>query len=152
MPVQLTRKGLIRSVERIYKESKRKSNDPRCDDDECPGWAVFNDDEIQRCDECDKFIDDLAAAYGVLHVAKRKDERAAALLQLDIDRVERSYRVRGRIDVAATAVSALADLQDPPDFAPDTLRAVAAFLRAYADGDGDAITDLADAMKGIAGR
>lgn len=29
-----------------------------CDDPYCPGWAVFNDAEIQRCDQCSQFEDD----------------------------------------------------------------------------------------------
>ncbi len=36
-----------------------------CDDDLCPGWAWFNDREIQRCDTCKRFGDDDDA---VVHV------------------------------------------------------------------------------------
>lgn len=36
----------------------------KCDDADCPGWAVFNDGEIQRCDTCGRFkSDDEAKAY-----------------------------------------------------------------------------------------
>ncbi len=37
----------------------------RCDNPRCPGWDWFNDCEIERCDECHRFRDDMAAA---LHV------------------------------------------------------------------------------------
>jgi hypothetical protein len=33
-------------------------NKKECDDESCPGWAVFNERDIQRCDACERFNDD----------------------------------------------------------------------------------------------
>jgi hypothetical protein len=32
----------------------------------CPGWAWFNQCEIQRCDTCERFSDDLEAAKHIV--------------------------------------------------------------------------------------
>jgi hypothetical protein len=29
-----------------------------CGDRKCPGWAVFNGNDVQRCDACDMFAND----------------------------------------------------------------------------------------------
>ena len=38
----------------------------------CPGWAVFNGNEIQRCDACARFKDDDAAIEHVLRLERRE--------------------------------------------------------------------------------
>lgn len=66
----------------------------KCDDPQCPGWAVFNDNQIQRCDACDRFADDDEAVAHVrgldsrmFHVkgvkpATRKQTLAEAIAQM----------------------------------------------------------------------
>jgi hypothetical protein len=39
--------------------------EPRCSDPTCCGWEWFNDQDIERCDECGIFASDLEA---VIHV------------------------------------------------------------------------------------
>jgi hypothetical protein len=39
-------------------------NPKECDEG-CPGWAWFNGCEIQRCDTCERFVDDESAAKHV---------------------------------------------------------------------------------------
>lgn len=41
-------------------------NPQECDHG-CPGWAWFNEGEIQRCDTCKRFDSDEEAAKHVLH-------------------------------------------------------------------------------------
>lgn len=41
----------------------------------CPGWAVFNDNEIQRCDECGRFADDDEAVIHVNELARAEGRR-----------------------------------------------------------------------------
>jgi hypothetical protein len=53
-----------------------------CDDPSCPGWAVFNDDEVQRCDACSRFRHDLAAEKHILNCPSCRallEKEAAAL-------------------------------------------------------------------------
>ena len=38
----------------------------KCDDPHCPGWAVFNENEIQRCDSCDRFASEAEALAHVI--------------------------------------------------------------------------------------
>lgn len=42
----------------------------RCCDPACPGWAVFNENEIQCCDACDRFADDREALDHVITTAE----------------------------------------------------------------------------------
>lgn len=32
-----------------------------CDEDGCPGWDWFNQNEVQRCDDCKRFANDDSA-------------------------------------------------------------------------------------------
>lgn len=41
--------------------SMEEPNPKECDPGGCPGWSVFNGNEIQRCDNCKRFEDDDAA-------------------------------------------------------------------------------------------
>ena len=41
----------------------------------CPGWAVFNGNEIQRCDACARFEDDDEAITHVIGIELREVER-----------------------------------------------------------------------------
>jgi len=41
-------------------------NKKKCDDAGCPGWAIFNDGEIQRCDTCKRFESDDEAITHVM--------------------------------------------------------------------------------------
>lgn len=43
--------------ERLYDAEVAKAPSDRCDGP-CPGWGVFNDAEIQRCDQCGVFESD----------------------------------------------------------------------------------------------
>jgi hypothetical protein len=53
----------IESIRKVWeREAQKPSECPGC-----PGWAVFNGDEVQRCDSCQRFDSDDAAW---LHVAK----------------------------------------------------------------------------------
>jgi hypothetical protein len=45
----------------------------KCDDPRCPGWAVFNETEIQRCDSCNRFSCDEEAFEHVVNTALYKD-------------------------------------------------------------------------------
>lgn len=44
----------------------------------CPGWAVFNGNGIQRCDECNRFPDDDAAIAHVGRLYAADSQRAQA--------------------------------------------------------------------------
>jgi hypothetical protein len=37
----------------------------KCDDGDCRGWDWFNDEDVEACDTCERFTDDLEA---LLHV------------------------------------------------------------------------------------
>jgi hypothetical protein len=49
----------------------------KCDDPNCPGWAFFNNNEIQRCDTCNRFRSDAGAVEHVRNLL----EDALALAQ-----------------------------------------------------------------------
>ena len=48
----------------LLDDAKRleKAEGPHPEGCGCPGWGVYNGREIQRCDECERFADDLHAA------------------------------------------------------------------------------------------
>ena len=57
--------------------SKRRLHTPRWTPETacspgCPGWAVFNGNEIQRCDVCARFKDDDAAIEHVIQIERRE--------------------------------------------------------------------------------
>lgn len=59
-----------------------------CGDPKCPGWAVFNSAEVQRCDECAVFADDdealrAAAGHLSLKLNRRLDRGPVGSLSFD---------------------------------------------------------------------
>lgn len=54
---------------------------PPCNPD-CEGYAVFNSDHIERCDECNRFADDDEAALHFLHSLYAEDNFAYKCLRI----------------------------------------------------------------------
>lgn len=56
---------------------------------ECPGWGEFNHPEaIQKCDECDRFVDDHEAA---LAAAASESRKLLYILELTEDEPEQNF-------------------------------------------------------------
>lgn len=72
----------------------------RCDPD-CLGWAVFNDTEIQRCDDCGRFETDEDAAEHVETSYRQLLEAAEEVRAYGVDLQDDLRRGLGAaIDVA----------------------------------------------------
>lgn len=55
--IELLRVGL--QLDKNFDETQQEK--PECEDSNCLGWDVFNDDEIQRCNTCEQLPSDTAA-------------------------------------------------------------------------------------------
>jgi hypothetical protein len=60
----------------VPNDSKEEPKYPQlpCEDRYCPGWGIFNDKEVQRCDTCERYPDDetagIAATRWLQHAKK----------------------------------------------------------------------------------